>query len=563
MICPNAEKQGDWRTEEPNIRWNPAKSALKDWLNSYEENDLITIIPFNDDVIDALSFKKKDFDWNNIESILDNAVKSHHGKTSICNAWKKAEKFFDSSKYNFFYIITDGMDDHNGPCTLVEQINSFCSKIPEGSHGYFLNLAQAAFPKEVMDALSASDCISIAPPISTPFGRFLTDSISVATNNMKSGGKDEVALEFDRKQEYPMDIDSDDPYFTADLTNGIVEKGVLRLKIGLRNGVDLAELKKELNSDTYSFAVHLSSSSIKIIDNEDVDIKVILKPITELALLTNETQIELGKAKWFDKFIIPMKLPDTLSYVFRPVFNDEALLQNASATLKAINLPPKTKLLINGTDFTNKSFTISSNDSIVLQFVSEVPCDNHDIEANIVIEDVKNIERLISSRIYDNPKEFSVGVFGEVRESMNPLKLCLIIVCIILLILFVMRSLFNLAIRPTMIGRINKVDNNGNTIEGLGDITGFHEVYLTPDKSRSYTGILNSLLIGKRLYIHISGLPSPIKITGKSDKTIFFHPNKKIKINGVVPLYKIKYKGRTIVNISREDDTDIVRIKYF
>lgn len=125
MICPNADKTGNWKTEERDIRWNPAKAALKEWIDSYEDNDLITLLLFNDKVVSTISKKKKDIDLSNIAKELDNAVESHHGKTSICNAWSMAERYFDSQKYNFFYIITDGMDDHNGPCHLVDQIQAF------------------------------------------------------------------------------------------------------------------------------------------------------------------------------------------------------------------------------------------------------------------------------------------------------------------------------------------------------------------------------------------------------------------------------------------------------
>lgn len=563
MICPNADKTGDWKTEEPNIRWNPAKSALKDWLNSYEDNDLITILPFNDDVVDVIQCKKKDLNWNNIEDILDKSVVSHHGKTSICNAWKKAEKYFDSSKYNFFYIITDGMDDHTGPCNLVQLINSFCSKIPEGSHGYFINLAQAGFPDEIINALNDSPCISIAPAITSPFGRFLKGDVSVVTNNMKSGGRDAVSLEFDRKNKYPMSVSTNDPYFNVMVKNGAVDKGVLTLEIGLRNGIDLTELKKRLDSSSYTFSINLSSPAIKILDNGEIDVEVILKPITELVILPHETQIELGKTDWYDKFIIPMKLPDTLYHVIRPIFNEEAILQNSSASLCVMDLPEKTKLLINGKDYTNKSFTINSNDSVLLQFITSVPCTDHDINARLVINSTTNVERLIGTKTYDNPSDFKVGIFGEIEEVINPLKLALIIMLILLICLLIIRIAYNLCFRSTMIGRINKIDQNDNTLEGLADVSGFHIVYLTSGKGKRSNGIIDSLILGKRLYVHVPNLPETVKLTGKSDKTIVIHPNKKVKINGITPLYKIKYKGKTIVNISNNDNVNIIRIKYF
>lgn len=97
MICPNGDRTNDWKTEERDIRWNPAKDALKGWLCSddYEDNDIITLLLFNDNVVSTISTKKKDIDWSKINSELDKAVQSHHGKTSICKAWSAAERHFN------------------------------------------------------------------------------------------------------------------------------------------------------------------------------------------------------------------------------------------------------------------------------------------------------------------------------------------------------------------------------------------------------------------------------------------------------------------------------------
>lgn len=102
MVCPNADKTNDWKTEQREIRWNPAKNALKDWINGYEDNDVITLLLFNDKIVSSISKKKKDIIWDSVDKELDSAVENHHGKTSICNAWTEAERYFDVDKLNFF-----------------------------------------------------------------------------------------------------------------------------------------------------------------------------------------------------------------------------------------------------------------------------------------------------------------------------------------------------------------------------------------------------------------------------------------------------------------------------
>ena len=562
MICPNGEKTGNWKTEERDVRWNPAKDALKEWISSYEDNDMITLLLFNDKVVSTISKKKKDIEWNNIDTELDKAVKSHHGKTSICNAWLEAERYFDSNKNNFFYIITDGIDDHSGPCHLVDQIRAFCSKIPEGSHGYVLKLDHATFPQDVLDALNSSPCLTQLPVGPIPrFGGFISDEVYVTTSNMKSGGIDRTSpLGFDRKTKYNITAKPvNEKYFDIAVSNGSVNNGVLTFDVKLKDGINLNDLKHELGSDTYEISVELFSNDVKIVRNDHISIIVTLKAVSELQLLNDVSQIELGKATWYNEFIIPMSNPDTLSYTIKPQFNDEAIHNGSTATFVINGLPLPVRLFVNGKQKIDNKFTLSSNDSVLLQFVTDVPCEDFDIESSLSIFSTSNLDRVNG---IDNPNEYSISIGGEVYEKWNPLKKLLFVLSVILLISFLIWILYNL-IRPSMMGKLNIVDENNETIKGLGDLAGFHRVILYSGPNRNKSGLLDSLIFTKRKYIHIDGLPCAIKISGKSDKTLYIHPAKGIKINGSLLFSKLKLRARTIFLVSWDDNKYKIRIKYF
>lgn len=561
MICPNADNTGNWKTEERDIRWNPAKAALKEWIDGYEDNDLITLLLFNDKVVSTISKKKKDIDWSNIDKDLDNAVESHHGKTSICNAWSTAEQYFDPQKFNFFYIITDGMDDHSGPCHLVDQIRAFCSKIPEGSHGYVLKLDHASFPKEVLDALNSSPCLTQLPSGPIPkFGGFISDEVYVTTSNMKSGGIDKTSsLGFDRKTRFSIKARTiDEQYFDVTVSNGCVNNGILTFDVKLKDGVNLNDLKHQLNSDSYDISVELSSTDVKIVRNNHISIIVTLKPISDLQILNDVSQMELGKATWYNDFIIPRSNPDTLSYALKPQFNEEALNNGASATFKVENLPSPMRVLINGNELSDNIFTVSSNDPLMLQFVTDVPCNDFDIESSLKLVERKNIERIngIDGNVY------SISIGGEVRETINPLKFYLIVLAVALLIILLLWIVYNL-FRPSMIGKLNIVDGNDNTTRGLGDLSGFHKLYLYNGPDNIKSGILDALLFTKRKYVHIDGLTRKIIITGKSDKTIYVHPANGILINGNQLHDKLKLKAKIIFTIAQKNNNTKIRIKYF
>lgn len=555
MLCPNAEQTGDWNTEEPDIRWKPAKQAIKEWIESYENNDIITMLLFNDSVVATIGpKKKKDIHWDDIDRELDKAVEVHHGKTSICNAWSVAEKYFDPSKYNFFYIITDGIDDHIGPCKLVNQIRAFCGKMPEGSYGYVLKLDHASFPQEILDALNSSPCLTQLPLGPIPiFGGFLTDEVTVVTSNMKTGGSDTTSpLKFNRKSKYSISCIINDPYFNVAVTNGVVNNGKLTFDVSLKEGININNLKQQLNTNQYVISVTLNSDQLTYIHNNEISIIVTLKPITELQLFTDVSQIELGKTTWYDKFIISGTQPDTLSYYLRPRFNREALSNNSSVVMKVDNMNPNMRLLVNG--FLTDTFTVSSNDPIRLQFVTISPCEDFDIESSLSVIRTTNLDRISGDK--------KITLCGEVRHKMNPLKQILIWISFVLLIGLVLRVLYNLIIRSSMSGKMNIVDEYDKTIKGLGEFTGFHKVYLYGGADKRKSNILDCLLLSNRKYIHISNLPTTIKITGNSNKTIWIHPTNGIMLNGNTIVLKTSIKAKSIFTLSWNDNNHI-KLKYF
>lgn len=534
-----------------------SENTLKGWINEYEDNDVITILLFNDNVVSTIKGKKKDIDWNDVNKQLDRATYKHHGTTSICKAWIAAERYFDPSKRNYFYLITDGNCEHTN-CPLASYIRHFCSKIPKG-HGYILEIGESALPSDVVDAVKSSPCLTLKPagPLKH-FGGFSDDEVNVTTSNMKTGGSDRTsAVYFSRKKQYPITVTVDDSYFNVKVTNGCVNNGILTFDVSLKPGVNLNELKQNLGSDTYEISVSLSSKEVDIDENKDISIVVTLKAISELQLLNDVSQIELGKATWHNDFIISRSNPDTLSYTLKPQFNEEAINSHSSATFRVTDLPSAMRVLINNNRILDNKFTISSNEPIKLQFVTDVPCEDFDVESTLKLIESKNLDRI--NGIDGN--KYSIGIGGEVRERINPLKCSLITLFIVLLFILILWIVYNL-FRPSMNGKLNIVDINDNTMKGLGDLSGFHKLYLYngPDKFRC--GILDALLFTKRKYVHIDGLTRKIKITGKSDKTIYVHPANGILINGNKLHDKLKLKAKVIFTISQNNNTKI-RIKYF
>lgn len=565
MISPN----GDYSNEQRDLRWNPAKQALKEWINSYENNDIVTIVLFNDEVKDIISSKKKDITWSDIEDKLDNAVEAHHGRTCICEAWRTAERYADPSKDNYFYIITDGKEEvHGDNKLLLELIRNFCDK---GMQGYFLqlNIDAADFPSEVRQAILDTPCmqyVQLGADGIKPFGGFKDNEVFVTTSNMKHGGKDtSSSLNFSRKNRYPVTIAYNDPNFSIEVVDGAIDNGSIQFEVSLKPNADLATIKDAVQSDEYGIELTLRSDAVQIIKNSNLHLTVHLQPIAELNVFEGRQQLELGLSDWYDNFIIPRSEPDTLLYTITPLFNREALDKNASVEFQFKDLPENLKIFVDGKELqSSRVFKISGNTPVCVQMVPVVPCEDFDLEGKLIIVKASGLDRVLANELYENPMDFSIPVCGEVERSINPLKLTLIILTIVILIFLVFKALYNLILRPTMTGRLAIVDNNGFVTQTLGDLSGYNVAYLTGGSSREERGIINTLFTSKRLYMHVPNLNRDIKITGNTNDEIYIHKTGNISVNGlkIIAMPK-KFESRTTPILKFEDNgITLITIKY-
>ena len=95
--------------------------------------------------------------------------------TCILNAWQEAEKLFKPEENVYFYLITDGEEDHdNNPRedhgeqahndSLIEKIMSFCSGERGDRKGFYENLVKTlnnSKKNPIYDALLKSDCFHV------------------------------------------------------------------------------------------------------------------------------------------------------------------------------------------------------------------------------------------------------------------------------------------------------------------------------------------------------------------------------------------------------------------
>lgn len=537
MICPD----GDYAHPDPTKRWEPAKAELKKWLLSYQDNDMVTVVLFYNGPVHTVSCKKKDLDWDAVEGIMDREVKKG-GKTGICAAWDAAERFLNAPLPTYLYIITDGEEEMSTKEALAERITSFCAKHPN-ARGVFFGLDKAAFPAQIEAALESAPCFSKNLGNIKAFGCFDPMAATVVTDSMRAGGVDRATpLRFPRKDRLSMTAVADDPYFTVAVADDAVAGGLATLLVGLKPGFKLDALKARLlndgvldGDDAYTLEATLRSDEI-IFSDSIVAVRVVLRPLSEVRLCNDVTQIELGTARWHGRWLLAGRQPDALTCTLHPQFNAEARHRGASLDCVVSNLPDSCRLYVNGVAAPDGRFRIKAGDGDPsLAFCFAAPLPDMDIDAALTVERAAGVEQLVSSCPTTDPRQFSVPIYGGVAEQWNPAKTAAAWLAAAAALLLLVRVFYNLFLRRTMSGNLRLVDDKGNTLRRLGQgIDGCHRVVLAATGRGDYyrRGLLQVLLTSKTLHADIAGFDRPLVLTGRGNGTLFVAPNKAYQLDG-------------------------------
>ena len=85
-------------------------------INERIPGNEITIQLFQGRPLETIHFLREDFDdkkWSEIEQLIRNHVQNVTN-TNICSAWEEGQKYIDTGKYNYIYLMTDGEDTAHG-----------------------------------------------------------------------------------------------------------------------------------------------------------------------------------------------------------------------------------------------------------------------------------------------------------------------------------------------------------------------------------------------------------------------------------------------------------------
>lgn len=319
------------------VIWEPTKNYLKGELGKHTSGTTIHIIPFQEHVLPAISFRAEEYNnrkWNDIEEQIDKYVKKITG-TNICDAWSATDRYIDLHKDNYIILLTDGKDTKNGMTAVAKKLSDWCGKYPN-SYAFYVQLTEAAIDKGVEKVINICDnefMVDASKRIPV-FGGF-DKGLIIYANTLNLDKTHRIG--FSSSGLYKAKAISKDPYFDVKMVNNKIDKGIVPIKIVARKPI--AQINSQL-LQIYHFTFDIVSDEVTII-NPSVKVQMTNKPERGLEILSDGT--DMGKATWYDKFLFwSAKTPDTLSVDLNAIFNDEAN-KDGSAVKLQINDQDKRK----------------------------------------------------------------------------------------------------------------------------------------------------------------------------------------------------------------------------
>lgn len=490
-------------------------SFLRKSVNSLPNGTKVSIIPFQDRVLNTYSCYREDFDFNDFSNYVDKAVESITN-TNICDPWKKGESLIDNDKDNYLILLTDGGDNVNGTGALADLIRNFCGKYAN-ARGFYVKLTKNADVSDdllrVIENCPQTYLVDASKGISTFFS---VDLANASTNTLMLSKP--LSAKSSAMEKIKLHAECNDPYFDVKIENGESNGGRLKLNVYSKVGGNVSDLNSKLESVvgegdyTLNFKIAVDDNQFELC-NPNQSIRISNKPerMVEFANMT-DVEVKMPGAEYYPSCLFwPAKDLDTLKFDLTPNFNNEAKKDNSylQICVSERSGAKDFKLLLNGKPISDNSFTLDKNSgSSVLGIVFEPNAKEGKRYFDFKFSDNKsqNLERINS----DEVKDASFCLRTTYDVSWNPLSwILLILACVIVLSL----GLWFLIFKPMNYPRISvgMIQITGDEYFYTKKIKGARMVVLA-EKSESQS-FMNRLFTGEIMYIVSPEWTKPICLT--------------------------------------------------
>lgn len=420
--------------------WVPTKNFLKAELYKEakeNENSKVTILPFQQKVLQPIHVDLNDIAWPRLEETL-NSYLQQLTATNICDSWLEAEKYIDQSYNNYIVLMTDGHDNIGGVANeskrtalLGQILRNFCGKY-QNTKGFYVELTDAAtLPANIQSAIDVcNDLYKIDASNGIPsFGCISGDIVNINTRDLPT----DIILGFSNSGTFTTDIiNNNNKFVKFSIKDNQISQGQLIVHVESAFGDDIEVLNKAIGSTTSTASISLYSDDV-IITNPDIEIRLHSTPLRTVDIPSVSSCIERVKPFLWVKG----NGMDTIRWNLNPVFSSEAITDQSFTMfrLKTTTNAYNHAILYNGTSLTQDSTLIIRPDTEAI-IEAVIPQDENDGTFSFTLHEINshNLDRINGTR----PSNITLSISGTVKTSMStPEIICYIILGLIAIFMLI------------------------------------------------------------------------------------------------------------------------------
>lgn len=404
----------------PNI-WQPTKDFLKSELEKEAKENpkaKVTILPFQNKVLQPIVINLNNIQWSNLEKTLDNYLMQVTA-TNICDSWLEAEKYINQSSDNYIVLMTDGHDNIGGTnneanrIALLEKIlKNFCGKY-ENTKGFYVELTSAAtLPDGIQNAIDiCEDLYKIDATMGIPsFGCISEDIVVINSRDLPT----DIVLGFSNSGTFKTSLETNNnPYLNFSIADGEIKQGKVKIHVESKFGDNIDALNKAVGKSSENFLLQFKSEDV-IITNPNLNVVLNTTPIRSIDLSPSNSEIKRIKPFLW----IKSHQSDTLRWDLNPKYNEEAIKDKSSVKFKIRSDKNLTDHIItfNGETLgTDSLIMINPNQPAIIELI--IPDIAKDGDYNLSLHEVNsdNLDRLNGN----TPSNYQIELDGKLKTSLS------------------------------------------------------------------------------------------------------------------------------------------------
>lgn len=428
--------------------WKDTRKWIENDIKSLYEGR-VTIIPFQKETFQPISFDTKEITDNQLEGVLrkiENELErlmQNKSEANLYNALKVAVKHIENKKDNFIYILTNSTVQENDAEALCRFIRNWCTMKPDNVQVFYITLSQNSYNEKIAEAVKrGSDIFSINAKGHKlkPICAFMPREIVVNLQDMQDESRNSWPFGMLSRQE--IHCSKDGPISISASTDDSLFRVQNKIQISNAYGsVNVMPISPKtiedrlsgLNDYHFDIRVKVDSHEVWLV-TDSIHVRVVNKPERILYLpLTWFSELQI---QHYPKFLFwKANRPDTLHVNLKDFMNKEARQNNATALFQVSFddiQESDFQLFFNGIERADKTFMLDSNTTssqLDIVFSENILTGSHQLALRCLSsERLDRINALSPEKLYQSQ-------LIDYKYGKNPLAYLLVIFCMLLIVI--------------------------------------------------------------------------------------------------------------------------------